>query len=385
MDTTRRLFLQLTGAAGASIGLQGLSKASAEAITSQHNQKSLKILILGGTQLIGPSLVEAAIANGHTVTLFNRGKTNTHLFPDVEKLRGDRDDNLASLENREWDVVIDNSANIPRWVRMTTELLKDSVGLYLFTSSVSAFKSFEKPGMDETAPVAELEDKSVEQITGDTFGGMKALGEQFTREAFGERALIVRPGLIVGPGDVSDRFTYWPVRIHEGGEIIAPGDPTDLIQMIDVRDLAEFYVRLVEHGAHGTYNATGPSSPWSIAEMLYGIRATTSADMQFTWVDADFLEKHGVQPWGHMPVWLPPRDGYEGFGSINISKALEAGLTFRPLADTVQATLTFWNSLSEERRAKPRAGLAREKEKEVLAAWHARNETPAAEDTPAEG
>ena len=362
MDTTRRLFLQLAGAAGASIGLQGIVNAAVEPVTTQQTKQSLRILILGGTQLIGPSLVEAALSNGHTVTLFNRGKTNTHLFPDVEKLRGDRNDNLASLENREWDVVIDNSASIPRWVRMTTELLKDSVGLYLFTSSISAFKSFEKPGMDETAPVAELEDKTVEQISGGAYGGMKALAEQFTREAFGERALIVRPGLIVGPGDISDRFTYWPVRIHEGGEILAPGDPTDPIQMIDVRDLAAFYIRLVEHGASGTYSATGPASPWSMAEMLYGIRATTSADLSFTWVDADFLATHGVEPWGHMPVWVPPRDGYEGFGSININKALAA-----------------------ERRARPKAGLDRAREQEVLAAWHARNEMPAAEDTPAEG
>jgi len=385
MDTTRRLFLKLAGAAGATIGLQGIASAAVEPATIQQTKQSLRILILGGTQLIGPSLVEAAISNGHTVTLFNRGKTNTHLFPDVEKLRGDRNDNLASLENREWDVVIDNSASIPRWVRMTTELLKDSVGLYLFTSSISAFKSFEQPGMDETAPVAELEDKTVEQISGGAYGGMKALAEQFTREAFGERALIVRPGLIVGPGDISDRFTYWPVRIHEGGEILAPGDPTDPIQMIDVRDLAAFYIRLVEHGASGTYSATGPSSPWSMAEMLYGIRATTSADLSFTWVDADFLATHGVEPWGHMPVWVPPRDGYEGFGSININKALAAGLTFRPLVETVQATLEFWNSFPAERRAQPKAGLDRAREKEVLAAWHARNEMPAAEDTPAEG
>ena len=378
MSTTRRQFLQITGAAGAALGLGGLANAGTAAAPADKAAKSLNILILGGTQLIGPPLVEYAMERGHTVTLFNRGKTNTHLFPEVEKLKGDRNDNLTALEGRKWDVVIDNSASVPRWVRDSAGLLKDSADLYMFTSSISVFAEFKKIGINEDDPVARLEDPTTEEITGETYGGMKALCEEETRKAFGDKAVVVRPGLIVGPMDPTDRFTYWPVRIQDGGEIMAPGSPTDAVQIIDARDLAHWFVHIAENRITGTFNATGPSSTLSIAEMLYGIRAVTSKEMSFTWVDADFLAAKEVQPWGHMTCWVPPRDGYEGFGNIDCSRAIAAGLKFRPLADTARDTLTWWNGLPEERRAKPRAGLPREMEAEVLAAWKKRGETPPA-------
>ncbi len=380
MSTSRRHFLQITGAAGAALGLGGLASAESPAANVEKAAAPLKILVLGGTQLIGPPLVEYATKRGHTVTLFNRGKTNTHLFPELEKLKGDRNDDLKSLEGRKWDVVIDNSASIPRWVRQSAGLLKDSASRYLFTSSISVFGDFKKIGINEDDPVAQLEDPSTETITGETYGGMKALCEEETRKAFGDKAVIVRPGLIVGPMDPTDRFTYWPVRIADGGNILAPGEPADPVQIIDARDLAEWYVRIAEEGIAGTFNATGPSSTLSIAEMLYGIRAVTSRKMSFTWVDADFLAAQEVQPWAHMTCWVPPTDGYEGFGLIDCSRAIDAGLTFRPLAETARDTLTWWNSLPEERRATLRAGLPREKEKEVLAAWKKRNEKPAEVD-----
>ncbi len=374
MSTTRRQFLQITGAAGATLGLGGLATAADSSATVGKASKALKILVLGGTQLIGPPLVEYAMKRGHTVTLFNRGKTNTHLFPDVEKLKGDRKDNLTALEGRKWDVVIDNSASVPRWVRESAGLLKDSAELYLFTSSISAFGEFKKIGLNEDDPVARLEDPTTEEITGETYGGMKALCEEETRKAFGDKAVVVRPGLIVGPMDPTDRFTYWPVRIQDGGEIMAPGNPTDAVQIIDARDLAHWFVHIAENRITGTFNATGPSSTLSIAEMLYGIRAVTSKEMSFTWVDADFLAAKEVQPWSQMTCWVPPRDGYEGFGHIDCSRAIAAGLSFRPLADTARDTLTWWNALPQERRAKPKAGLPREKEAEVLAAWKKRDE-----------
>ena len=244
MSTTRRQFLQITGAAGAALGLGGLATASGPSTPVEKASKSLKILVLGGTQLIGPPLVEYAMERGHTVTLFNRGKTNTHLFPELEKLKGDRNDNLTALEGRKWDVVIDNSASVPRWVRDSAGLLKDSADLYLFTSSISVFAEFKKLGLNEDDPVAKLEDPTTEEITGETYGGMKALCEEEARKAFGDKAVVVRPGLIVGPLDPTDRFTYWPVRIEGGGEIMAPGNPTDAVQIIDARDLAHWFVHI---------------------------------------------------------------------------------------------------------------------------------------------
>jgi len=384
MASSRREFLQITAAAGGALGL-GLAGAPLAASTRiPKAAKSLRILILGGTKFIGPALVEYAQARGHKVTLFNRGKTNTHLFPDVEKLKGDRNDDLESLKGHEWDVVIDNSAMVPRWVRQSAGLLKDQAKLYLFTSSISVYSDVSKSGIDEEAPVGTVEDPTVEEITGETYGPLKALCEQEAQKAFGDGAIVVRPGLIVGPMDPSDRFTYWPVRIDRGGEVMAPGDPTDPVQFIDVRDLSEWYVRLVEQGGGGVYNATGPGSELSIAEMLYGIRAATTSDVRFTWVDAEFLSQHEVAPWGEMTVWIPPVDEYAGFSRVDCSRAIKTGLTFRPLAVTTADTLEWWDTLPEERKAKLRAGLAADKEAKVLAAWHARDKSPAPPSASAE-
>ena len=212
----------------------------------------------------------------------------------------------------------------------------------------------------------------MEQVTGQTYGGMKALCEQEAQRAFGDRAMVVRPGLIVGPMDNTDRFTYWPIRIDRGGEVMAPGDPTDPVQIVDVRDLAAWMVRMAENNGTGVYNATGPAAAMSMAEMLYGIRAATSAKVSFTWVNADFLSEHEIRPWSHMPTWIPPRDGMEGFGRVNCAKAIARGLTFRPLAETARDTITWFKTLPAERRSQMRAGLPAEREAEVLAAWHNR-------------
>jgi 2'-hydroxyisoflavone reductase len=316
--------------------------------------------------------VEYALARGHTVTLFNRGRTNPELFPDVEKLVGDRNDDLTALEGGEWDVVIDNSASIPRWVRQSAQLLKDSAGLYMFTSSISAFADFTTAGMDETAPVGVLEDPTVEEITGETYGPMKAACEQEAEKAFPGRATIVRPGLIVGPWDPTDRFTYWPVRIDRGGEVMAPGDGTDPVQIVDGRDLGAWMIRLAEEGHTGIYNATGPASRMTISEMLEGIRGATGSDATFTWVDAGFLEEHEVQPWMQMTVWVPSTGEFAGLAQVNCEKAIAAGLAFRPLAETARDTLAWWKTLPAERREEPRAGCPPELEAKVLAAWHAR-------------
>ncbi len=386
MTTSRRNFVQLSILAGGAFGLGLAKRTQAGSADVGTASEKLKILVLGGTGLIGPPMVEYAVARGHEVTLFNRGKTNSHLFPELEKLKGDRADNLSSIEaqvttGRRWDAVVDNTASIPRWVTASAGLLADSADYYLYTSSISAYADHSTPGADETAPTGEIsaEDEAkvltTKDITGENYGPLKARCEEEARKAFtDERSCVVRPGLIVGPGDYSDRFTYWPVRVSKGGEVMAPGNPTDPVQFIDCRDLGEWYIRLVENKTLGIFNGVGPRSPMSIAGMLYGMRATVDNEISFTWVDADFLEKHEVQPWMHMTVWVPPTREYAGFSTSNIDRAIEAGLTFRPLADTTAATVEYWNSLPEERRAKPKAGCPPELEQKVLQAWHSKSE-----------
>ena len=384
MTTSRRDFVQLSILAGGAAGLGIAAGAQAEPMDVGTASKQLKILVLGGTGLIGPPMVSYAIARGHEVTLFNRGKTNTELFPELEKLKGDRNDDISAIQaqveaGRRWDAVVDNTASIPRWVTESAGLLAKAADYYLYTSSISAYADFSTPNADETAPVGQIspEDEAkvltTKDITGENYGPLKARCEEEARKAFTDQhTCVVRPGLIVGPGDYSDRFTYWPVRIYRGGEVMAPGNPTDPVQFIDARDLGEWYIRLIEAGTTGTFNGVGPRSPMDIAGMLYGIRATVDNDISFTWVDAEFLEKHEVQPWLHMTVWVPAGEEYAGFSTSNIDRAIEAGLSFRPLADTTVATMEYWNSLPEERREKPKAGCPAELEEKVLKAWHAK-------------
>lgn len=395
MTTSRRDFVQLSVLAGgaAGLGLAPHSAAAADAVEAEPQKpenpgpgtagKKLKILVLGGTGISGPFFVERALARGHEVTLLNRGRSNAELFPELERLIADRNEGLAPLaaevaKGRTWDAVVDNSASIPRWVEESAGLLKDAAKLYLYTSSISAYGSIREPGTDEDTPVATMDPaevplvKTTKDITGGNYGPLKGLCEKAARAAFPEGAIIVRPGLIVGHGDSSDRFTYWPVRVHRGGEVMAPGNPTDPVQFIDSRDLGEWYVKLVEDGAVGTYNGVGPRSKMDMAGLLHGIRATVDNEISFTWVPADFLEQHEVQAWSHMTVWVPPASEEGGLAQVRIDRAIAAGLSFRPLADTVAATLEYWHSLPEERRAAPRAGCPPELEAKTLAAWHAK-------------
>jgi 2'-hydroxyisoflavone reductase len=337
----------------------------------------LRILILGGTGFIGPAQVEYALERGHTVTLFNRGRTNPSLFPNVEKLVGDRNapDGYAALGgNRTWDVVIDNPTTLPRWVSGAADALAKKTSHYMFVSTISVFRDYSQPGIDENGPLHVPGDPLAERMgdTADTqYGPLKVRSEMIARERFGANVTVVRPGLIVGPGDLSDRFSYWPVRIDKGGEVLAPGTPDDPTQYVDARDLGQWMIRLAEERVFGTFNATGPATPTTMAQLLYGIKAVTTSDARFTWVDADFLEQQQVRGWSEMPVWLPPRGATEGFMRIDCRKAYAAGLTFRPLADTARDTLTWYHSRPAAEQEKARAGIAPEKEKAVLAAWHA--------------
>ena len=336
----------------------------------------LRILILGGTGFIGPNQVEYALARKHKVTLFNRGKTNATLFPDVPRIIGDRNvpGGHDGLKQGTWDVVIDNPTRNPLWVRGAGEALKGRVGQYIFISTISTYSDNSIVGMDESGPLHTPSAPAVwASNDGANYGPNKVQCELDAKVQFGEdKVTIVRPGLIVGPGDLSDRFSYWPVRIDKGGEILAPGTPNDAVQYIDAEDLSQWTVRLAESHTIGTFNATGPKSPTNIAEMLYGIKAVTSSDAHFTWVAADFLAANQVRPWSDMPVWMPPFGRTAGFMAVNCNKAFAAGLTVRPLAETAKHTLDWYKTRPAAEQEKLRAGLAPEKEKTVLTAWHAK-------------
>ncbi len=322
----------------------------------------MKLLILGGTVFLGRHLVGAALARGHTITLFNRGQSNPAIFSEVEKLRGDRDGDLTALEGRRWDAVIDTCGYVPRVVRASAELLANAVGHYTFISTIGVYPHPIPRGVEETAPVGTLEDETVEEVTGDTYGPLKARCEQAAEAAMPGRVLVVRPGLIVGPHDPSDRFTYWPVRIARGGQVLVPDRPEMPVQIIDARDLAAWIIRMAETGQTGTYHATGPAYALTFRAVLTACRAVTGSDAAFIWADEDFLNRHEVAPWMDLPLWLPAE--LDGMSQVSVDRAIAAGLAFRPLADTIRDTLAWANSRPPDHQW--RAGLTPEREAELL-------------------
>ncbi len=347
-------------------------------------EETLNILILGGTGFIGPHMVEYATARGHTVTLFNRGKTNVDLFPDVTKLVGDRDDNkgegLNALRDADthWDAVIDNSGYVVRPVLDSATVLKDKADRYLFISSISVYPDLSIKGLDEDDAVGTLDDPTVEQVTGETYGPLKAYCEQAVRDVFADGATIVRPGLIVGPGDPTDRFSYWPVRVSKGGEILAPGKPTDPVQFIDARDLARFCVTLLENDTPGTFNGCGPDHTVTIADMIHASKAAAGVDATITWVPADFLLEREIQPWGHLPMWAPGDGDAAGINTASNARAIEAGLVFRTPAQTIADTLDWFPGKRDSDRL--RAGWSMEDEAAMLAEWKAAKDSDGGED-----
>lgn len=332
----------------------------------------MNILIIGGTQFVGRAIVEAGLERGHTFTLFNRGQRNPGLFPQVEQLHGDRDGGLGILRDRSWDAVIDTCGYIPRVVRASAELLANAVERYVFISTISVYAHFRTLGIDEGGPLGTLEDRSNEEVTGESYGPLKVLCEQAVEAALPGRALIIRPGLIVGPNDPTDRFTYWPARIARGGDVLVPNVPDMHSQFIDVRDLAAWTLDMVERKATGVYNATGPQQPLTFQHILASSQAITGSNANLIWADEAWLQAQNVEPWIQLPLWLPASSDPDltGFGDVSVAHAVAAGLTFRPLETTIRDTVAWAETRPADHHW--RAGLSAEREAELLTAWRER-------------
>ncbi|MGE0453197.1 MAG: NAD-dependent epimerase/dehydratase family protein [Vicinamibacteria bacterium] len=383
--TTRRDLLKLAGAGAVGLGI-GPTGARAPAAGPDDTPvekaaRPLRILILGGTGFTGPHQVRYALARGHQLTLFNRGRRPKEWPAKVEELVGDRNTgDLGALAGREWDVCIDNPTTLPFWVRDAGQVLKGKVGHYVFISTLSVYASDAQPGQDESAALhayagADPMQETQEAVRKDMslYGPLKARSEQEAVTWFPGITTIIRPGLIVGPGDESDRFTYWPARLDRGGDVAAPGDGSDAVQFVDARDLAEWTVRVAEAKASGVFNAMGPRHAMTMGRLLCGIQAATTSDARLHWLPAEFLEQQKVGAWMDMPVWVPSAGDTGGFARRSNARALAAGLTFRPLAQTALDTLAWYRSWPAERRAADlRAGLKPEREAALLAAWTAK-------------
>jgi 2'-hydroxyisoflavone reductase len=404
MGTNRRDFLQLTAAAAGAAALGGALPRPLTAALRRSVEpatRPLRILILGGTGFTGPHQVHYAVARGHQVTVFNRGRRQADLPPSVRHLRGDRNapDGVAELRaevgrGTRWDVVMDNPTTLPFWVRDAGQVLGDATDHFIFISTISVYADNSVAGMDEETVLEEYRGddplketmQTLQARVGELYGPLKVASEREAAKWFPGRATIIRPGLIVGPGDTTGRFTYWPVRIARGGEILAPGTGHDAVQIIDARDLAEWTVRVAEERVVGTFNATGPAGELSMAEMLGGIRAAFdgTAPARLTWAPVEFLEQHQIRGWSDMPVWVPPEPDNAGFSRVSMRRALDAGLTFRPLAVTARDTLEWYRSLpslawyrdmNAQQQARIAGVFTAEREAAALQAWHARPRT----------
>lgn len=375
MSTNRREFLRVSAGLGA-FAAAGLPTACSSVTHLRPAEEPLKILMLGGTRFLGPAIVGSALARGHEVTLFNRGQSRPDLFPDLERLEGnrfpDRDDGLKALEGREWDAVVDTSGYVPRVVEASAELLAPNVRHYTFISSISVYDSMAAPGTDEESPVGRIEDPTTEEIDNETYGPLKALCEEAAEAAMPGRVANIRPGYIVGPEDNSDRFTFWPVRAHAGGEMIAPGEKDDPVQVIDVRDLGRWIVHCIERDVTGVFNATGAEEPHRWGRILEACRRAAGTEGELVWIPSEFLEENEVPP-GSFPIWLPPKGEFEGFHRVDVSRAVEAGLEFRPIERTVEDTLEWFLAQPEERRKRltDRLEQGMPRGNEIIAAWKA--------------
>ena len=325
----------------------------------------MKLLIMGGTRFLGRAIVDAALDAGHELTLFNRGQSNPDLYVDVEQLVGDRDGGLDVLKRRKWDAVIDTCGYVPRLVGDSAMLLADAVDQYTFISTISVYDQYDIANMDESGHLGTMEDESIEEVNGETYGPLKVLCEKRIGEVMNGRSLNVRAGLIVGPYDLSDRFTYWPFRVAKGGDVLAPGNPVVPVQFVDVRDIAAWTVHATEAKLTGSYNVTGPEDKLTMQQVVETCRDVSGSAAKFTWVSDAFLQENEVGAYVQMPLWVP--EEMVGFSTINCQKAIAAGLTFRPLAETVRDTLDWQATRPADYEW--RGGLKPEREAELLTIW----------------
>ncbi len=364
MKNNRREFLKasLLGGAAAATGVMAAAAEADE--TAAGSKAPLHLLVLGGTGFIGPHMVREALRRGHTVTLFNRGRTNNELFPDLETIKGDRAGDLDGLRGRSFDAVIDNSGYVPRHVESSAKLLADNVNHYLFISTISVYASFAEP-MDESSPLGTIEDETVEEVTGETYGPLKALCEKRAAAAMGDdRLTVLRPTYICGPGDHTDRFSYWPVRAQAGGDMLWPGSHEHTTQIIDVRDLANFTIDSVERRSAGVFNTVTPRGSYTFGNFLDDCTALSAADVNPLWMDEAFIEEHDVA--ASLPVWHPLSGSFANVSNVSGERAHAAGLRNRPVRETIRDLLTWWDCQPEDRTATLRAGLDPEREAELL-------------------
>lgn len=357
MSINRREALLMAGAAAVLAG---------ETFAAEKPVKPLKVLILGGTGISGPHLVRDLRAAGHRLTLLNRGKRNPGLFKDIETLIGDRNGPLDVLKGRDWDVVVDNSGYFPRQVKRSTEILKDHSQHYIYVSSISAYADLTPPGIDEDYQLAALTDPDATEITSDNYGGLKAACERIVEQTFGEHQAVIRPSYIVGPGDSTDRFTYWPVRVARGGEMLAPGTPSDPVQFIDVRDMADFMRSCVERQIKGRYNLCNPPGAVTMGELLQASKRISKSNASFIWAKQSFLEQHKLLESGEIPIWAPTSGKEAGAMLVSSARAVAQGLRFRDLDTTIKDTLAWHEQRPADQKAKLRAGLTAERETELL-------------------
>jgi 2'-hydroxyisoflavone reductase len=375
MEVTRRRLVGLSAAAFAGLAAP---YAGAAHSASRPPMKKLRILVLGGTGFIGPRQVNYALSRGHEVTVFNRGRQGNPWEGKVEELLGDRNaGDLSALAGRSWDVCIDNPTTLPFWVRDAGKALAGKIGQYVFISTISVYAKNDRPADESDALVAyagkDPMAESQASLSADAglYGALKAVSEAEARRQFGESVTVIRPGLIVGPGDPTDRFTYWPVRLSHGGDVLAPGDGDDPAQFIDARDLSEWTIRLCEQRTFGTFNATGPAHAPTMRQMLAGVGNAVGGDARLVWVSEKFLSANNVLAWSDMPVWVPGHGDTAGFHRRDNRRARGAGLTFRPLATTAVDTLAWFKTLDADRQAKLKAGLTPDRETALLAKWKA--------------
>ena len=378
MTSNRRDFIKagVIGAAVAATGLPAVGAAGGK--DKKHGKhKSRDILVLGGTGFIGPHMVREALRRGHSVTLFNRGRTNNELFPDLETIKGDRGGDLSMLAGRKWDAVIDNSGYVPRHVQNSAKTLAPNIGQYLYISTISVYDSFARPN-DESSRLATIDDESIEEVTGETYGPLKALCEKRARaEIDADRLTILRPTYICGPGDHTDRFSYWPVRVKQGGEMLVPGGPEYPVQIIDVRDLANFTIDCLDQKIIDTFNTVTPVGSYNMGLLLTDSQAVAATEVDLVWVDEAFVaeaqENSQVENWGMFPIWHALGGDSANVSSVAGEKAVAAGLHNRPIRETIRDLLSWWQTLPEERTSPMKAGMSADLEARLIAAWKAQN------------